>query len=121
MSPPTGVYASPVATPTDATRFVTSLKKRGLLQILDEVLGLDARLVPRVLGDLARDLAEDRADLAFEVAHAGFARVVVDDRAQRRIADLRLRFAQPVGLALLLERGSAWRSAASRTRCSPRA
>ena len=33
---------------------------------------MTARLVLRALGDLARDLAEDRADLAFEIANAGF-------------------------------------------------
>ena len=37
----------------------------------------------RRLRDLARDLAAHGADLALEVAHAGLARVVADDRPQR--------------------------------------
>ena len=88
----------PVATPTEAHALAHFVEEARLAQILDEILRLDARLEARILGDLARDLTEDRADLALEVAHAGLARVVVDDRAQRRIADLCLRLLQAVGL-----------------------
>ena len=43
-----------------------------------EIVAGRAPLPARVarLGDLARDLAADRADLALELAHAGLARVV---------------------------------------------
>ena len=44
-----------------------------------------------VFGDLARDLTEHRSDFTFEVTDAGLTRVVVDDRADRGIADLDLR------------------------------
>ena len=42
-------------------------------------------------------LRKRRADLAFEVAHPGFARVVADDRVDRVVGDLGLLGLQPVG------------------------
>ena len=50
---------------------------------LDLALGL-------ALGDLAGDFAADRADLALEVADPGLARVLLDDRGQRRVGELDL-------------------------------
>ena len=48
-------------------------------------LGGDLHLaVALALGDFAGDFAADRADLAFEVAHAGFPRVILDEAAQSR-------------------------------------
>ena len=47
-------------------------------------------LLGGALGDLHRDAAQGRADLALEVAHAGFARVVADDREERVVGDLGL-------------------------------
>ena len=41
-------------------------------------------------GDAHRDVAQHVADLALEIAHARLARVVVDDRQQRVVADLAL-------------------------------
>src|SRR6266540_5231370 len=73
-------------------------------------LGLEARLTEQVrdrlradgplraaraLGELARHLAADRADLALERAHAGLARVAVDDPVERRLRDLYLRPPKP--------------------------
>gem|GEM_PF-6664963 len=48
------------------------------------------------LGDLHRDTAADGTDLAFERAHARFARVVADDRLQRCRRELDLSFVQAV-------------------------
>ena len=39
---------------------------------------------PPALRDTHRDMAEDAADLALEVAHPGFASVVDDARSARR-------------------------------------
>ena len=84
-SPPTGVQASPVATPGREVRrrvseknlrLPSSSRTRGSV-----IVSLRFELA---LGDLPRDLAADGADLALELAHAGLARVVGDDRAQRR-------------------------------------
>src|SRR2546430_7968392 len=51
--------------------------------------------------DLSRRLAQDVRQPALEVAHAGFARVLTDDQAQRPVADRDLVAAEPVGLDLL--------------------
>ena len=56
-----------------------------------------------VLDDLARDLAADVADLALEVADAGFARVVADDVAQGVVGEADLLFGEAGGFALLLD------------------
>ena len=45
-------------------------------------------------------MAHRAADLALELGHAGFARVVGDDGLQRLHAQLALVFSQAVGLAL---------------------
>src|SRR5262249_41631877 len=56
--------------------------------------------VAPVLGDAARDLAADRADLALEARHAGLPRVLLDDPPQRLVADRDPRLAQAVALDL---------------------
>jgi hypothetical protein len=63
-------------------------------------LGRITRLRFGALGVVARDLAAHRADLALEVAHAGLARVALDDRAQRLVGEVGLALGQPVALDL---------------------
>ena len=71
---------------------------------------------------LARDLAADVADLALQVADAGFARVVLDQPVRcPSSANSIWSFAQPGLLPSACGPGSAWRSPSSRARCSPRA
>ena len=53
-------------------------------------LGRDHQLVGLALGDAPRLLSDERGDLAFEVAHAGFARVAVNDLAQAVVGELDL-------------------------------
>src|SRR4051794_10191312 len=50
--------------------------------------------------DARRGLAQQRAELALELAHARLARVLGDDRAQELVGDLHLVLAQAVALAL---------------------
>ena len=47
-----------------------------------------------------RGAAQGGADLALELAHAGLARVVADDRADRVVGDLGLLRGQAIGLEL---------------------
>ena len=65
-----------------------------------EVFGADAHRRARIVGHHQRGVAHDAADLAFELPHAGFARVVGHDRAKRVILEGALRFGQAVGRAL---------------------
>ena len=44
-------------------------------------------MLEAVLDDPAHDLAADVADLAFEIADAGLARVAADDLAQRVVGE----------------------------------
>ena len=63
----------------------SSSRKRGAPSIVvhrRRGVSVDRRLV--AFGAAPRDLAAERADLALEVADAGFARVAADHRAQRR-------------------------------------
>src|SRR5690606_22952029 len=66
-----------------------------------------ARLLPvrrrLALGQrqLLHHLARDLGDLALEVAHPGFAGVVADHVANRRIADLQFAFLESIRLQLL--------------------
>ena len=78
MSPPTGVHASPVDTPGTLVRIATSFSKRRGPRIAGDVVDVDADRVGRALGDPHRGVAQQVADLALEVAHAGLARVVLD-------------------------------------------
>ena len=99
-SPPTGVQASPVATPGTRVRRL----RLGVVALAAEQLArprlADRALRRLALGDAARDLARDRADLALELAHAGLARVVGDDRAQRGVGDPQLAALEAVALGL---------------------
>ena len=88
-SPPTGVQARPVATPGSWVRRRVSAKTRrrpssSRARFAETVCFLALRLP---LGDLAGDLAADGADLALEVADAGLARVLLDDRPQRGVGE----------------------------------
>ena len=86
MSPPTGVQARPVATPGTLVRIATSFSNRGGPRIVGEIAAVDADRPAGAFGDAHRGMAQRLADLALEVAHAGLARVVVDDVAQRVVA-----------------------------------
>ncbi len=55
------------------------------------------------LGDTHRGVAKHRADFSFQIAYAGFARVVADDGANRGVADVRLPGAEAVRLQLALD------------------
>ena len=89
-SPPTGVQASPVATPgsrgAPAGLGEHAPAPEQLARPLRRQRLLPGRL-PLRLGDLAGDLATDAADLALEVADPGLARVLLDDRAQRGVGE----------------------------------
>ena len=80
MSPPTGVQASPVATPGTLVRIATSLSNRG-----GPRMAASSRLTRtgplRPLGDADSGMSDRLADLAFEVAHASLAGVALDDLA----------------------------------------
>ena len=55
-----------------------------------EVVGRDPDMLGAAFGNLHRHAAQRRADFALQVAHAGFARVVADDRVQRVVVDFGL-------------------------------
>ena len=84
MSPPTGVQARPVATPGTLVRIATSFSNLRAPRIACRSSGSMRTRSRAAFGDAHRDVAQHRADLALEIAHAGLARVVADDRAQRR-------------------------------------
>ena len=84
MSPPTGVHASPVATPGSLSAPLDLGVDARPAEQLPHPLHVDGVALAGAglaLGDLARQLAADGADLALEVAHAGLARVRADDLA----------------------------------------
>src|SRR3569833_339123 len=85
ISPPTGVQARPVATPGMAVRIALSASKRGAPRI--GAMSATSR---------STRVAEHAADLALELTHAGLARVVAHDGAQRRIADVAMLRSQAV-------------------------
>src|SRR6516225_3152183 len=64
---------------------------------------IDAHALDAALGDAHGDMAADRADQPFQIAHARFARVVADDRPDGVLADLALLRGQPVRFELALE------------------
>ncbi len=81
-SPPAGVHARPIATPGSLVRSsISSSRNVGAPSISTTTSGVivDRRLV--AFGAAARDLAAERADLALEVADAGFARVAANHGA----------------------------------------
>ncbi len=90
MSPPTGVHARPVATPGRLVRLASSASNSAGPRI-SASCGTSMRTgagVPSAM--LTAACAQDRADLALEVAHARLARVVADDRREQRVAGLDL-------------------------------
>ena len=113
-SPPTGVQARPVATPGLARCAArrSAEKRRRPSSSRDRSARDRALRASLALGDLARDLAADRADLALEVAHARLARVLLDDRvaAPSSVNSICERL-EPVRARSGAARGSAWRSA----------
>src|ERR1044071_9890865 len=99
-SPPTAVYATPVATPGSEVRLRTSPEKgRGPSHSRGRVGDLE--LLGASLRDLGRRLAADVGDAALEVADAGLARVLADDRAQRLVDERQLALLQAVQAKLL--------------------
>ncbi len=100
MSPPTGVQASPVATPGTDVRIATSLSNTGAPRMLarsDAVMRIGPRFA---FGDAHGRVPQHLADFALQIAHASFARVEPDDLTQRLVVDVNLIGAQPVGLEL---------------------
>jgi hypothetical protein len=110
-SPPTSVQARPVTRPISfflGTAEVEATHAQVLVQVLaghahQRLLRALLRLHRLRAGqrDLLHHLAADLGDLAFQVAHARFARVVAHDVADRIAADLQLFRLQAVGLDLL--------------------
>jgi hypothetical protein len=68
-----------------------------------EVVPGDGRVLRVAVRNAHGHVAEHVADLPFEIAHAGFARVVVDDRHQHVVADGHLLGGQPRRLELALD------------------
>jgi hypothetical protein len=64
------------------------------------VVGVDRDALGCALGDLHRGVAQQRTDLALEIAHAGFPRVTLDDGAQGRLADRSLLLREAIGFQL---------------------
>ena len=92
-SPPTGVHASPTATPGRRVRSATSVsvRNRGAPRSCSTISGVISTFSRRSFGDAARLLAADRADLPLQVAHAGLARVAPHDKAHRVVGEIRCR------------------------------
>ncbi len=102
-SPPAPVTARPVATPGTAVRAADSWKTfwRPRASRIEVEVDRDRRL-DRAARDARRRLAQQRPELALEVAHARLAGVLADDRAQHVVADRHLVGAQAVALELAL-------------------
>ena len=80
MSPPKGVHAMPVATPTSSSSLARmSSNGAGPRKRLRCLTSMFAGMA-LVFGDQPRDLAADVGDLAVEVAHARFVGVFADQR-----------------------------------------
>ena len=91
MSPPTGVQARPVATPGTLVRMATSFSNRRGAEDRRQVAAASMRTRSTLPSAIRiATCAADRADLALEIAHAGLARVVADDGADRVVGDLAL-------------------------------
>src|SRR5207247_10643701 len=88
--------------PAGLCRAAARLREHALLpQQLAHLVGADGDLaVAALLGDLASDLAADRADLTLQAAHAGLARVLLDAPPQRLVVDRDPRLLQAVALDL---------------------
>ena len=84
-SPPTGVHARPVATPGGWCGARLGVEPLPAQQLARTRLGRRVTLRLALPSATWRaTLRQTRADLALELAHAGLARVVGDDHAQRR-------------------------------------
>ena len=70
-------------------------------KLLDVLVGDGDGALELALRLAARHLAADLRQLAFEAAHSGLARVLVDQRAQRGLLDLHVGVAESGGLDLL--------------------
>ncbi len=90
-SPPVPVTARPVETPGIAVRSTDSWKKRWRPRASCTRVGVDHdRPLGLAGGDLGRRPAQQLAELALELAHAGLAGVLGDHAAQDLVADLDL-------------------------------
>ena len=101
MSPPTGVQARPVATPGSAVRSATSDMNFCGPRYSGTSSALTTNFSFEPSATLTATPRHDRADLALEVAHAGLARVAVDDLGDRVVGDLDLLVLEAVLLELL--------------------
>jgi hypothetical protein len=100
MSPPTGVQASPVATPGNAGAHRDLAFEARLAEDLRDLLAPEHDPRRAAVGDLHGDVAQRLADLALQIANAGLAGIALDDQPQRLIVDLDLLGLQAVGLEL---------------------
>ncbi len=96
MSPPTGVQASPVATPTRSWRSCSSGRNLTGPRRRSAAFGVTVTRAVAALGHADRDLAADRADLPLEVAQPGLARVAVDEEVQPGVEEAHLAGLEPV-------------------------
>ncbi len=86
-------------------------------QFLDRLGGDPGRLF-LAFGDLRSQLAADRADLPFQIAHPGFTRVLVDDGSQGILAEIHFLWPQSVLTHLARDQGSPWQWRSFHSRCS---
>jgi hypothetical protein len=99
-SPPAPVTARPVATPAPpCARRLRKNRGRPSASRTSSRRRRPGRSAAR-RDAIRRHLAQHLAELALELAHAGLARVVGDDRAQRVVGDVDLVLAQAVALEL---------------------
>ena len=77
-----------------------AIAKARLAQQVFQIVGRDADSLGCGFGDLRDDFARSLADLAFQVAHAGLARVVADDLQQRLVREFELAGVQAIFAAL---------------------
>ena len=75
MSPPTGVQASPVATPGTLVRIAISFSKRGWPSTAVRSFAAIDDPAGAAFGDLHRGVAQRLADFPLEIADAGLARI----------------------------------------------
>ena len=118
MSPPTGVQASPVATPGTLVRMATSSSKIGGAEDRAEVGDRDGDRPRLALGDPGRGPSQRPPDLALEVPDARLPRVVLDDRPERAVVDRGLVGLEPVRLHLARDEIAPRDLRTSRSRCS---
>ena len=118
MSPPTGVQASPVATPGTLVRIATSFSKYGAPNI-----GVRSPAPMRMCcalpsAILHRGVTQSAPDLPFEISHARLSRVILNNFPQRVVVDLDLFRRSARSPRAGAERDSVWRSPVSPRRYS---